>query len=245
LVKIYRTRLLVRIAVLIAAILLYVRDKGSFIITNNRSLFIHGFRPIHFFWIILMAAMIPKFFPQKGNSMGCRKQFKSSFEPSTKKFIKSEIDGWTQLENKAAIKVFALWFIVNAVIAFLYYAKILGQWDMVLLSLFYFVCDMICLLVWCPFQYFIMKNRCCVTCRIFNWDSIMVCTPLIFIRGFFSWSLVAVAFFLLIRWEYSYWKHPLRFFEGSNENLQCKHCKEKICKTKRLLDLRNMHSRSI
>lgn len=232
-----------RIAVLIAAVHLYIRNQSNLLFTNAGISLNHGFKPIYVIWMIIMVEMIPKFFPQKGDSIGCRKQFTSGFEPSNQKFTKSEIDNWIHLENKAAWKVFTVWFGINAMIAFGYFSKIINQPELVLLSLFYLVCDMICILLWCPFQYLIMKNRCCVTCRIFNWDSMMVCTPLLFVPSFFSWSLVSVALVLLVRWEYSYWKHPLRFFEGSNVNLQCKHCTEKICKVKKPFNMGHIHSR--
>jgi hypothetical protein len=243
LINIYRTRLVMRIAVLVTVVYFYVTDKASLIFTNSKQLFNQGIGPLHIIWIAIMAAMVPKFFPQKGNSMGCRKQFQSAFEPSNQSFTKLEVDNWFRLENKAAKKVFALWFGANAVIALFYYLKTIGEPELVLLSLIYLVCDMICILFWCPFQYFIMKNRCCVTCRIFNWDSIMVCTPLLFVPSYFSWSLTAVAIFLLMGWEYSYWKHPLRFYEGSNVNLQCRNCTEKICLVNKTFNMEHMHSR--
>ena len=241
-INIYRTKLVVRIAVFFAAVGFYLREKGSLIFTDGELLLYKGIKPVHVIWLIILAGMVPKFFPEKGNSIGCRKQFRSGFEPSNQRVAQTEMNRWMHLENRAAFKVFALWFGVNSFVAFLYFAKIIGQPELILLSLFYLVCDMICLLVWCPFQYFIMKNRCCVTCRIFNWDSIMACTPLLFVRSFFSWSLVFVALFLLFRWEYSYWKHPWRFFEESNVKLQCRYCNEKICKTKKSIQMRHIHS---
>ncbi len=243
-ITIYRTKLILRIMLLIAALQLYIRDKGSLIFANGRFLS-QSIQPIYIIWIIFMAGMIPKFFPQKGNSMGCRKQFRSAFEPSNQRFARSEMESWFQYENKAARKVLALWFGANGVIVFFYHLKIIGQSELVLLSLFYLVCDMVCILFWCPFQDLIMKNRCCITCRIFNWDSIMACTPLLFVPSLFSWSLVSIALVLLLRWEYSYWKHPWRFFEGSNARLQCKYCNEKICRTKKTLHVRPIHSRYI
>ena len=50
-----------------------------------------------------------------------------------------------------------------------------------LVCLFYGVCDMICILFFCPFQSWFLKNKCCCTCRIYNWDYAMMFTPLFFI----------------------------------------------------------------
>jgi hypothetical protein len=74
-----------------------------------------------------------------------------------------------------------------------------------------------------------MHNRCCVTCRIFNWDQPMMVTPLLFIPSWYSYTLGAAALFALIMWEYNFWKHSERFIELLNENLQCRNCKDKMC----------------
>lgn len=230
--KIYSARLVYRIAVLVAAILLYLRDKSSLIISKGLSIN-NGPKFVHLLWLILAAGTVRKFFPQSKLSMGCRKQFKSNYAPSEKKPLKSEITACVKAENAAAQKVFILWLSGNIVVASLYYANVLGESELVLLSLCYYVCDLICVLFYCPFQSMIMKNRCCVTCRIFNWDSIMMFTPLIFISGFFSWSLVIMALLVLVRWEVTYRKYPQLFLEESNKNLKCRYCHENLCMIKK------------
>ncbi len=232
--KIYCARLVVRIGVLMVAIQMYLRDKNSLIISKGLSLK-NGIKPLHLLWMILAVEMISKFFPQKITSIGCRKQFKANYRASERMPIKVEITNWKKQENIAAKKVFAGWFGGNALIAILYFTKVLSESEMVLLSLFYFVGDLICVVLFCPFQSFIMENRCCITCRIFNWDSMMFCTPLIFIRSIFSWSLVLIALVLLVWWEFVFWKYPQRFFEKSNENLKCQHCNEHLCLLKKLI----------
>jgi hypothetical protein len=233
-IRIYSARLAFRIAVFVAAIHIYLSDKSSLLISNGLPLS-NGIKLVHILWLILVAETLLKFFPQRVMSMGCRKQFKVNYAPSAKVPLKKEIDAWMKGENAAALKVLAVWLGGNAVVALLYYAKILGKSEMVLISLFYYVCDLICILFYCPFQAFIMKNRCCVTCRIFNWDSMMMFTPLVFVWSFFSWSLVIIALFLLVYWEVTYWRHPERFFDKSNRNLTCAHCSDNLCKFKKPL----------
>ncbi|NLT47963.1 MAG: hypothetical protein GXX92_06055, partial [Clostridiales bacterium] len=97
--------------------------------------------------------------------------------------------------------------------------------------------DLICVVIWCPFQSIIMKNRCCINCRIFNWGHFMMYTPLLFIKNFFTWSLFFTSIVVLIRWEITYAYHPYRFWEGSNINLRCENCQEKICKIKKPLTI--------
>ena len=97
----------------------------------------------------------------------------------------------------------------------------------------FFLCDYICILVFCPFQTCIMKNKCCVNCRIYDWGHFMMFTPMLFIPNFYSWSLFFTSCVVLIRWELVYAAHPERFWSGSNQILQCENCKDKTCQMKR------------
>ncbi len=44
-------------------------------------------------------------------------------------------------------------------------------------------------------------NKCCTTCRIFNWDHLMMFTPMLFVKGFSSYSLILVAISVFAAWE--------------------------------------------
>ena len=41
-----------------------------------------------------------------------------------------------------------------------------------MVSVFYFLCDYVCILIYCPFQSHIMHNKCCVNCRIYGWGGL-------------------------------------------------------------------------
>lgn len=96
-------------------------------------------------------------------------------------------------------------------------------------ALFYFVFDLISVVLWCPLQLVLMRNRCCTTCQIFNWDGMMTVTPLLAVGCWFSWILVFLALVVLVRWELAFIRHPERFDERTNASLQCAHCKDKLC----------------
>ena len=83
----------------------------------------------------------------------------------------------------------------------------------------------------CPytFQTWFMKNKCCGTCRIYNWDYAMMFTPFFFLRNAYAWSLLAMSIVLLVRWEITFYKYPERFAENTNEYLRCRNCPEKLC----------------
>ena len=179
-------------------------------------------------WGVFMVEMFLRFFPSKLESPGSQKQF-------ARNYIKSgDVDIHIQ-ENNATMLVALLWISFNAVFGALYMMHILDDGVMVLISLGYSVCDMICILFFCPFQSWFLKNKCCTTCRIYNWDYAMMFTPLFFVRDFYAWSLFAVSLILMLRWELTFYRHPERFSEKTNKYIRCEGCTEKLCAHKNQL----------
>ena len=84
---------------------------------------------------------------------------------------------------------------------------------------------MFCINIWCPFHRLFFKSKCCNECRIYNWDHVMYCTPLLLIRSFWTYSLFALSLFVFLQWEYMIRKHPERFTPFTNKKLQCGSCK--------------------
>jgi hypothetical protein len=83
-----------------------------------------------------------------------------------------------------------------------------------------------------------MRNRCCATCQIFNWDGIMAATPLLFVGGWFGWSIIAIALIVLVRWEVTAFQHPERFSESTNSRLSCARCAERLCHIRGIIEAR-------
>jgi hypothetical protein len=131
--------------------------------------------------------------------------------------------------------VAAAWVSLNAVFGTLYYTGVIDGGILVLISLFYSVCDMICILFFCPFQAWFLKNRCCASCRIYNWDFFMMATPLVFLPHPFAGVLVILSLAVLALWEISYHRHPERFSARTNACLSCGACTEKLCHHKKHL----------
>ena len=140
-----------------------------------------------------------------------------------------------QKQNLAAWKVMLVWLCFNAIFGVLYLLEILCAGDLLMLTVFYFLCDYICILLFCPFQTVLMKNKCCVNCRIYDWGHFMMFTPMLFIKNFYSWSLFFTSLVVLLHWEITYAKYPERFWEGSNSTLKCNNCKERTCQIKKRL----------
>ena len=179
-------------------------------------------------WAIFVVEMVLRFFPSRFESPGCQKQFRQNY-------IKSGETNIVIHDNNAAILVALIWIIFNGLIGGLRMLDILDDGVLILLCSAYSVCDLICILFFCPFQSWLMKNKCCVTCRIYNWDYAMMFTPLFFVRRDYAWSLLVLSVALLIRWEITFYRHPERFSENTNEYLQCKNCQERLCSHKKQL----------
>lgn len=135
--------------------------------------------PLSVVWLLLMLSMAVRLFPSKSESLGCQKEFARRFRPTGHLPSSQEI----RHANRGAAVVLAVWIISNAVVFGLYVLGWLSQRAMVCLAGFYGVCDIICILFFCPFQAWMMHNRCCTTCRIYNWDYLMLCTPLLPLTG--------------------------------------------------------------
>ena len=179
-------------------------------------------------WVIFVAEMTLRFFPSRLESPGCQKQFAQNYIKSGRTDIRIE-------DNNAALLVALVWITFNGVFGALHMADILDDGIMILLCAAYSVCDMICILFFCPFQTWFLKNKCCSTCRIYNWDYAMMFTPLFFVQKTYTWSLLALSVALLVRWELTFFRHPERFSEQTNDYLRCQNCTEKLCAHKKQL----------
>jgi len=191
--------------------------------------FIEG-RPVilRITWAVFVVEMVLRFFPSRYESPGCQKQFKVNY-------IKSGSTDIAIQDNNATLLVALVWIVFNGLFGALHMAGVLDDGIMILLCSAYSVCDMICILFFCPFQTWFMKNKCCGTCRIYNWDYAMMFTPLFFVRRSYAWSLLALSVALLVRWEITFFLHPERFSERTNDYLRCQNCTEKLCVHKKQL----------
>ena len=183
----------------------------------------------HLLWVIWVMDMIFQLFPiGKMVPLGSQKLFRNRFKPIREKINYNALRKYVVSTTKAAYKVMLLWILMLAVLGTLYHLNIINATILFLISVAFYVCDLICVLVWCPFR-LMMKTRCCTTCRIFNWDHFMMFSPMMFIGGFFSFSLVLLSVTVLTVWELFIMIYPERFWEESNGALQCSACTDKLC----------------
>lgn len=229
----YFIKLIIRIIIFTGIFTLYLTGKDRLYSFLLRPIIIN-ISPIQILWLIFMIMMITHLFPDKLKTMALRKSKKNTYEP-VKHYSDTALLQFISSQNAKAWIVMLVWLSFNSMFGILYLLKIIDNMDLLMLSVFYFLCDYICILFFCPFQTFIMKNKCCVNCRIYDWGHFMMFTPMLFIRNFYSWSLFFVSCIVLLRWEITYAKYPERFFSGSNKHLQCANCKDKTCQIKKTL----------
>jgi hypothetical protein len=191
--------------------------------------FFDKFHILHILWVIWIYDMILQIIPIKNKvALGSQKLFANRFRPILNKINYKVLKSYIKTITASAYKVFIIWTIAIIGIGILYYMGIINKIWLFMISVFFYVCDLICVLIWCPFR-LIMKNKCCTTCRIFNWDHIMMFSPLIFVGGFFSISLVIFAALAWIIWEICVLIYPERFSEMTNIALRCSECTDKLC----------------
>ena len=236
--KKYQIRFAGRLVIFSSLCLTYLLRPAAFSILRGVSFFSH-ISILHVAWIVWMGDMILQLLPaRKFMSLGAQKQFFRNFRPASVQ-RPSALRAATHANNMAALKVFLLWSAVTAALGILHARQILGNAELLLVTGFFYISDLVCVLFWCPFRVFFLKNRCCITCRIFNWDHLMMFCPLIFVGGFYAVSLVAMAAVVFLVWELFVRIHPERFWEGTNAALLCGACQEFLCGKKHPAELPN------
>ena len=226
--QIYFIRLSGRIVIFFVAILVYLFKPSVFDAANDWNFF-NEFSLLHLLWLTWMVDMVIQLMPVKAHiSIGSQKIFETLFRPVKEKINYKSLKKHIKDTTKAAYKVMVIWVVLTALISTLHLYGIIDTGMMVLISTFFYVCDLICVLIWCPFR-LIIHNKCCTTCRIFNWDHLMMFLPILALNSFFSWSLVIFSFAIWLVWEICVFLYPERFWENSNMALKCTECTDKLC----------------
>lgn len=229
--KRYLVKFTFRICVFFSVLGLYQFSDVSLWELANQPL-VYGITPMHVLWVTFMVIMLSHIFPGTFRTMALKKADKETYRENVG-YSELEMLRFVQDQNRKAWIVMLVWLFGNGVIGLFYLIGVLDRSDLLMFTVFFFLCDYICILIFCPFQTCIMKNKCCVNCRIYDWGHFMMFTPMLFIPNFYSWSLFFTSCVVLIRWEIVYAAHPERFWSGSNQILQCASCKDKTCQIKR------------
>ena len=224
-------------------IMRYVSRVSIFLLTLYLYIFYHNqawqilnqpiiwkVAPLHLIWGVYMITMFWHLFANWRITMGGKKAHLEYYKEDAK-YDKIKLFEFVKDQNYKAWIIALVWVTITVTFGMLYLFGVIAELDLFMLTVFYYLCDMTCMLFFCPFQHY-MKNRCCVNCRIFDWGHFMMFTPMVFIKNFFSWTLFIVSIVVLIRWELTYARNPERFWSGSNETLRCENCQDKLCEIK-------------
>ena len=226
--KRYCFRLAARSVIFAACCLLYLLKPEEFIVLEGWNFF-REFSWLHLLWLVWAVDTIQQIVPIKQKlPLDSMKLFRSRFRPIRDRVNYEALHSYIIATTKSAYKVFLIWCAGLAVIGLLYYGGLLGRAELFLISVCFYVCDLICVLIWCPLR-LLMRTRCCTTCRIFNWDHLMMFSPMIFLGGFYAVSLIVLAFLAWLVWELCIMMYPERFWDKSNASLKCSECTDKLC----------------
>lgn len=182
--KRYFARLIFRAVVFTIILLIYIFRRELLYEAINFRLF-DKFIMIHLLWFILMIDMLRNLFPKVQISISGLKRRGDYYKEPEEGYDRLELLNHVQKMNIGAWRVMLVWLTLNAVFAILYLTGLIGEAELLMLTVFYYLSDTVCMVLFCPFQKYIMGNRCCVDCRIFDWGYFMMYTPMLFIKSFF------------------------------------------------------------
>lgn len=224
--KIYIAKLIGRCMVLVFCICLGILRPQEFTVLRD---FTGKFSVLHILWGVWMFDMLLQLVYVKNDMpLGSQKLFRQRYVPVAGGFDAHGLRAYIRERTKSAYQVFLIYAMGVAALGLLKKTGVLGEIALLVICAAFYVCDLICVLIWCPFRIF-MKTRCCTECRIFNWDHLMMFSPLLFVDGLYARSLVTVAAAVFLLWEYCIMAYPERFWEQSNEALKCSNCTDKLC----------------
>lgn len=209
---------------------LYIKDKErlyKYTVTSVKE----GLNFMHIMWAIFIGLMLLHLFPTKILSMGAGKSKKINFSPVAD-YSDTELLTFVHGENIKAWRCMICWLGGSSIIGVIYYTDIIAEPELLLITSFFFVCDYICILIFCPFQTFGQKDRCCINCRIYDWGHFFMFTPMLFVNTFYCRTLFFMGAAVIIRWEILWTNYPERFWYGSNQTLNCRNCHDKTCQIK-------------
>ena len=191
--------------------------------------FFKRFSILHVLWLIWIVDMLLQLLPVRHIvPLGSQKHMSICFKEIKDKINYKSLKEYVSSTTRAAYRVLILWVLLLSVIGALYFTGVIDHKWLFMISAAFYVCDLVCVLIWCPFR-LIVGTRCCTTCRIYNWDHMMMFTPMMFIISGYCSSLLLLALAIFAVWEACVMIYPERFWEKSNAALKCSECTDKLC----------------
>lgn len=213
------------------AVLLFLVVTGIVcprILTEGFFFSVGPVRVYHVIWAAAIIYLINRLTPKGGRKIASTKCFDKTADTDTTVTAgqKSAFFRLRKNADRGALHTALSWTAVIGAAGILHRAELVTTLWLFAIVMFFIFMDQFCITVWCPFQW-LMKNKCCATCRINNWGYLMAFAPLLYIPSFWTYSVLVVSAALVVQWEYLYYRYPERFYEAYNKNLACVRCREK------------------
>ena len=189
----------------------------------------------HILWFLTVLILVKRMVPAFSRKMSSGKIFRR-FYREVDRVAPRRDEIYRRLKkntDSGALRSALYWLLLLADIGLWRMVGMLSDTWIYIIVLFFVFMDQFCVMIFCPFRW-LMKSKCCSTCRIDNWGYLMAFSPLIYIRSFWTWSIVALSIAIVVQWEYLYYRYPERFFETHNASLMCRNCTT-ACTRKRKL----------
>jgi len=174
-------------------------------------------------WLYLMCEQIVVLFPKTSHKTPFGKHFSKHYK-QVKSFDKEKLKALAKTFNKRSILTFVLWWLMIYLISLIKTYGYINDLHVYFVAVLFYFFDHFCINIWCPFHKFLIRNKCCNTCRIFNWGHFMIYSPLVMVPNFYTLTLFVTSMIILLQWEVNHYLYPERFYEISNENLKCNSC---------------------
>lgn len=191
-------------------------------------------RVYHLLWGIGMLEMALVFFPRLAPGTSCGRVFGQHCVPAR---CGGHLRAQIRQANRRLWGVVAVWLLCIAALGSALWLKLVEKIYVVLAALLCSVLDQVFVNIWCPLRAWILKAKCCATCRIYGWGFAMMYSPLLFIPSFWTYSLLLMAAVILVRWEIAHARHPERFYGVSNKALRCGRCADPCRRAERVTPL--------
>lgn len=145
----YIIKFIIRFVVFVLIAILYVTNKPLMYDLMMQPIRM-GISPMHVLWFGFMVMMLGHIFPTEKITMAVRKADKKIYIQQ-ENYSEKELFQYVQDQNVKAWKVMLIWLSFNAIFGALYLFGIMDNADLLMLTVFYFLCDYICILIFCPF----------------------------------------------------------------------------------------------
>ena len=220
-----RKKFIFRTIIFLGFVFLYIFDLEMLKKIINYDL--KYFKVYHVIWLFLMLEMLQVLLPKFNNYISSGKIFARHFRERKAPYDEKAVLHFTKKYNRRAGGAGIFWLTLLLCIGFFYSTGKINVMSIHLIVVFFYFSDEFCINIWCPFGAWIVRSKCCNTCRIHNWNYFMIFSPYIYIFSLWTYSLLITSLIILIQWEYLHFRYPQRFSDVSNINLWCGDCPDK------------------